>query len=367
MLLVSRPVRTQDDNVKAGVAWMLLTTLFFLSLDAVAKHLVSSYPVIQVVWGRFLFHLILAAMILGSRFGFFVRSANLPLQIVRSILLLATTVLFFFGVRLLPLAEASAIMFTSPILLSILAIPFLGEKVGPYRWAAIFVAFLGALVVVRPGTGVMGVGALFLLGCSFCNAFYQLITRKLRGTDEARTTLPGLWAAGEVACTGLHGANRLASNSLLEGLVYGHRAAISARERSASASGGAFEEVRDWDAGEAVPSDEAVVVTQNWDEIRRFMWNYVGIVRTDRRLRRAARRIAMLQDEIREYYWAHLVNRDMLELRNIADVAELIIRCAEARKESRGLHYNLDYPHAGEEWRGDTRVVKGAPPRITHE
>ena len=189
MLLVSRPVRTQDDNVKAGIAWMLLTTLFFLSLDAVAKHLVSSYPVIQVVWGRFLFHLILAAMILGPRFGFFVRSANLPLQIVRSILLLATTVLFFFGVRLLPLAEASAIMFTSPILLSILAIPFLGERVGPYRWAAIFVAFLGALVVVRPGTGVMGVGALFLLGCSFCNAFYQLITRKLRGTDEARTTL----------------------------------------------------------------------------------------------------------------------------------------------------------------------------------
>ncbi len=201
MLLVSRPARTQDDNVKAGVAWMLLTTLFFLSLDAVAKHLVSSYPVIQVVWGRFLFHLILAAMILGPRFGYFVRSANLPLQIVRSILLLATTVLFFFGVRLLPLAEASAIMFTSPILLSILAIPFLGEKVGPYRWAAIFVAFLGALVVVRPGTGVMGVGALFLLGCSFCNAFYQLITRKLRGTDEARTTLLYTALAGTVGAS----------------------------------------------------------------------------------------------------------------------------------------------------------------------
>ena len=201
MLLVSRPVRTQDDNVKAGIAWMLLTTLFFLSLDAVAKHLVSSYPVIQVVWGRFLFHLILAAMILGPRFGFFVRSANLPLQIVRSILLLATTVLFFFGVRLLPLAEASAIMFTSPILLSILAIPFLGETVGPYRWAAIFVAFLGALVVVRPGTGVMGVGALFLLGCSFCNAFYQLITRKLRGTDEARTTLLYTALAGTVGAS----------------------------------------------------------------------------------------------------------------------------------------------------------------------
>ncbi len=184
--------------------------------------------------------------------------------------------------------------------------------------------------------------------------------------DTGHTTLRGLWAVGEVTSSGLHGANRLASNSLLEGLVYGHRAAIAAHARIAELDV-AFEAVPDWDVGEAVPSDEAVVVTQNWDELRRFMWNYVGIVRTDRRLRRAARRIAMLQEEIREYYWAHLVNRDMLELRNIADVAELIIRCAEARKESRGLHYNLDYPHAGEEWRGDTRVVRGMPPRITRE
>jgi len=179
--------------------------------------------------------------------------------------------------------------------------------------------------------------------------------------DEGRASLGGLWAVGEVACTGLHGANRLASNSLLEGLVYGHRAAVAA-SRDAEPSG--VHDVSDWDPGRAVPSDEAVVVTQNWDEIRRFMWNYVGIVRTDRRLRRAARRIAMLQEEIREYYWAHLVNRDMLELRNIADVAELIIRCAEARKESRGLHYNLDYPHAGDEWRGDTRVQRGRTARI---
>ena len=182
--------------------------------------------------------------------------------------------------------------------------------------------------------------------------------------DDGRTTLPGLWAVGEVACTGLHGANRLASNSLLEGLVYGHRAAQAARAVEHPVSNAVFDGVPDWDPGEAVPSDEAVVVTQNWDEIRRFMWNYVGIVRTNRRLRRASRRIAMLQDEIREYYWAHLVNRDMLELRNIADVADLIIRCAEARKESRGLHYNLDYPDSGDDWAGDTKVVRGAPPRI---
>jgi len=142
--------------------------------------------------------MILAAFILGPRFAVLARSANLPLQIVRSIFLLATTVLFFSGVRLLPLADASAIMFTSPILLSILAIPILGEKVGPYRWAAIFVAFLGALLVVRPGSGVMGAGALFLLGCAFCNAFYQIITRQLRSTDDARTTLLYTGLAGTV-------------------------------------------------------------------------------------------------------------------------------------------------------------------------
>jgi L-aspartate oxidase len=185
--------------------------------------------------------------------------------------------------------------------------------------------------------------------------------------DDGRSTVPGLWAVGEVTCTGLHGANRLASNSLLEGLVYGHRSAIAAGESLATMPAMELAEVPDWDVGEAVPSDEAVVVSQNWDEIRRFMWNYVGIVRTDRRLRRASRRIAMLQDEIREYYWAHLVNRDMLELRNIADVAELIIRCAGARKESRGLHYNLDYPHAGDEWQGDTRISRDTAPRIAHE
>ena len=185
--------------------------------------------------------------------------------------------------------------------------------------------------------------------------------------ENGRATLPGLWAVGEVTCTGLHGANRLASNSLLEGLVYGHRTAVAARESLATIPEPKLAEVPDWDVGEAVPSDEAVVVSQNWDELRRFMWNYVGIVRTDRRLRRASRRIAMLQEEIREYYWAHLVNRDMLELRNIADVAELIIRCAGARKESRGLHYNLDYPHAGDEWQGDTLISKDTPPHITHE
>jgi L-aspartate oxidase len=176
---------------------------------------------------------------------------------------------------------------------------------------------------------------------------------------EGRTTLPGLWAIGESTCTGLHGANRLASNSLLEGLVYGHRAAEVVAEE---ANGARLPEVPDWDVGEAVPSDEAVVVTQNWDEVRRLMWNYVGIVRSDKRLRRAARRIALLQDEIREYYWRHLVTRDLLELRNIADVAELTVSCATSRRESRGLHYTIDHPERDDaHFAADTVAARGVP------
>lgn len=189
MLLVSRPVRTEDDNLKAGIAWMLVTSLFFVSLDVTAKYLVARYPVLEVVWARFFFHLLIAVVILGPRLRSLIKTNSLALQLVRSVFLLATTILFFLGVRLLPLADASAIMFTSPILLTVLAIPLLGEQVGPRRWAAVGIGFLGALIVVRPGLGVMGSGALFLLGCALCNACYQLITRKLRGTDGPLTTL----------------------------------------------------------------------------------------------------------------------------------------------------------------------------------
>ncbi|HJK91709.1 MAG TPA: L-aspartate oxidase [Polyangiaceae bacterium LLY-WYZ-15_(1-7)] len=179
---------------------------------------------------------------------------------------------------------------------------------------------------------------------------------------QGRTTLPGLWAIGEVTCSGLHGANRLASNSLLEGLVYGRRVAEALANKEERVLPG---KVPEWDVGTAVPTDEAVVVSQNWDEIRRFMWNYVGIVRSDKRLQRAARRIALLQDEIREYYWAHLIDRDLIELRNIADVAELIIQCALARKESRGLHYTLDYLERNdEEFGADTVIERGVPARV---
>jgi L-aspartate oxidase len=176
--------------------------------------------------------------------------------------------------------------------------------------------------------------------------------------ENGETNIPGLLAAGEVACTGLHGANRLASNSLLEGLVFAHRAA----ERAAVLARDLSEPppVRPWDPGKAVPPEEGVVVSQNWDETRRFMWNYVGIVRTDKRLERAWRRIELLRDEIREYYWGTLVTSDLLELRNLSEVAGLIIRSAQLRHESRGLHYTLDYPTPGSAI-SDTVIVRGKP------
>jgi len=176
---------------------------------------------------------------------------------------------------------------------------------------------------------------------------------------DGRTTLPRLYACGENACTGLHGANRLASNSLLEALVFAYRAsaharAFVARDRAAPPT------IRAWDPGAATDSDEAVVVTQNWDEIRRFMWNYVGIVRSDRRLARARQRIAALQEEIRQYYWHVLLTSDLAELRNIATVADCIIACAQHRRESRGLHYTIDHPEPDPRWRVDTVVRRGA-------
>jgi len=161
---------------------------------------------------------------------------------------------------------------------------------------------------------------------------------------NAKTDVQRLYAVGETACTGLHGANRLASNSLLEALVYAHNAYLDSAKELPAIKKNMDITLAPWDETNTTDSDEAIVVSHNWDEIRRLMWNYVGIVRSDKRLQRAARRIKTIQDEINEYYWDFKLTADLVELRNIATVAKLVIQSALLRRESRGLHYNIGYP-----------------------
>ncbi|MBB5732230.1 L-aspartate oxidase [Altererythrobacter atlanticus] len=163
---------------------------------------------------------------------------------------------------------------------------------------------------------------------------------------NGRTDLPGLYAAGECSESGLHGANRLASNSLLECFVFGEAAARDILENWAGFD--APPPIREWDESRVTDSDEEVVIKQNWTEIRRFMWNYVGIVRTTKRLERAAHRIRLLSDEIEDYYGHFRVTTDLIELRNLQQCADLIVRSALQRHESRGLHFTLDYPNTDE-------------------
>jgi L-aspartate oxidase len=157
---------------------------------------------------------------------------------------------------------------------------------------------------------------------------------------DARTDLPGLYALGEASCTGLHGANRLASNSLLECVVYGEAAAQDIRAQKPVK----IPRLPRWDESRVTDADEEIVLSHNWDELRRFMWDYVGIVRTTKRLERALHRIHLLEREIDEYYANFRVSNDLIELRNLVQTAHLIVRSAQRRKESRGLHYSRDYP-----------------------
>jgi L-aspartate oxidase len=167
---------------------------------------------------------------------------------------------------------------------------------------------------------------------------------------QGETSLRGLYAIGEAACTGLHGANRLASNSLLEGVVMAHSAFEKATRRQRDP---VTIDLSEWRSGSVQDVDELVVISHNWEEIRRLMWDYVGIVRTDKRLQRAATRLRNLHAEVQEFYWNFKITTDLLELRNLVTVASLVVDCALSRKESRGLHYTLDYPN-----RDDARFLR---------
>jgi L-aspartate oxidase len=157
---------------------------------------------------------------------------------------------------------------------------------------------------------------------------------------HAHTDLPGLYAVGEVACTGLHGANRLASNSLLECVVMARAAAQDILSTRKSA----WQALPAWDESRVTKAEEEITIAHNWDELRRLMWNYVGIVRSDTRLHQAQVRITLLKKEVEAFYARFKISPDLLELRNIITVADLVVRCAESRKESRGIHYTKDFP-----------------------
>ena len=184
-------------------------------------------------------------------------------------------------------------------------------------------------------------------------------------TDTAgRTGVPGLYAVGETACTGLHGANRLASNSLLECLIFGSAAAADIATRDPRCE--SIPQLPAWDESRVTDSDEQVVVSHNWAELRRAMWNYVGIVRTDRRLERASRRIDLLLREVQEFYTHFRVSGDLVELRNLILVAQLTVRCAARRRESRGLHYTLDFPAPDKAQETNTLLVPSRPRPFAH-
>lgn len=178
-----------DRWLKNGVVWMLITAFFFVCVHATGKFLLLHYPVVQVVWGRYVFHLLLALLVLAPHLARLLRTTNLKLQLLRSSFMLGSTTFYFAGVQFLPLTEANAINFLTPILVVILAQPILGERVGIRRWIGVALGFTGAMIVVRPGSGLMDVAAGILIMSALCNACYQLSTRKLGGADSPLTTL----------------------------------------------------------------------------------------------------------------------------------------------------------------------------------
>jgi L-aspartate oxidase len=175
----------------------------------------------------------------------------------------------------------------------------------------------------------------------------------------ARTNIDRLYAFGETACTGLHGGNRLASNSLLEAVVFAHQAFSQCQADWPTLRNEPLPAHEPWNPGKAQKLDEGVLVSHNWDQIRRLMWNYVGIIRTEKRLRLVQDRMNTILRDIRHHYQEYLLTPDLIELRNIAQIAELIVRCALTRKESRGLHFMADYPEPDDRnWLKDTVISK---------
>ncbi len=181
--------RAQKDNATAGIAWMVASTAILMGVHGSAKYLVAEMPVVQVVWARFAFHLLLAVLLLAPYLARVVRSRNLKLQLLRSGVMALGALSYFAGLRFVPLADAVAIMFLCPIMVAALAAPLLGETVGMKRWLGVACGFAGALIIVRPGSGLFGWGVGLILLAAFGNALYQLSTRKLGASDDPRTTL----------------------------------------------------------------------------------------------------------------------------------------------------------------------------------
>lgn len=186
---ISRPALPEDDNIPRGIFLMLTTTLFFILIDTCAKHLSQSLPVMEVVWARFIFHLAVVLILLRGRALGFARTNRPGLQLFRSAMLMTTTYLFFTGVQKIDLAMASSIMFLSPILITVLSVPVLGERIGLRRVLGVLAGLTGALIIVRPGLGEVPVAAFYFIAAACTNALYQLTTRMLRQWDDAYTTL----------------------------------------------------------------------------------------------------------------------------------------------------------------------------------
>ena len=185
-----------------GILWMLFTTLVFVAMDAIAKYLSQTYPVPQITWARYTFHAVALVVLLRHRLPALMRTRRLGLQIVRSFFLFCATVLAFFALRLMPLADVVAIWSITPILVTALSVPLLSERVGPRRWAGVTAGFAGALIIIRPGLGVMQIAALLPVGAAVAIAFYHLSTRALSGTDTSLTTIVYTVSVGLVVTTG---------------------------------------------------------------------------------------------------------------------------------------------------------------------